>query len=100
MTLPGVPCIYQGDEYGEVGGNDPDNRHMMRFDNLNEDEQKMRNEVAKLIQLRRHSMPLLYGDFIPLIDRPEEIIFQRIYLGQKVTVMINRNDLTYQIINE
>lgn len=100
MTLPGVPCIYQGDEYGEVGGNDPDNRHMMRFDNLNEDEQKMRNEVAKLIQLRRHSMPLLYGDFIPLIDRPEEIVFQRIYLGQKVTVMINRDDLTYQIINE
>ena len=100
MTLPGVPCIYQGDEYGEVGGNDPDNRHMMRFDNLNEDEQKMRNEVAKLIQLRRHSMPLLYGDFIPLIDRPEEIVFLRIYLGQKVTVMINRDDLTYQIINE
>lgn len=100
MTLPGVPCIYQGDEYGEVGGNDPDNRHMMRFDNLNEDEQKMRNEVAKQIQLRRHSMPLLYGDFIPLIDRPEEIVFQRIYLGQKVTVMINRDDLTYQIINE
>lgn len=100
MTLPGVPCIYQGDEYGEVGGNDPDNRHMMRFDNLNEDEQKMRNEVAKLIQLRRHSMPLLYGDFIPLIDRPEEIVFQRIYLGQKVTVMLNRDDLTYQIINE
>ena len=100
MTLPGVPCIYQGDEYGEVGGNDPDNRHMMRFDNLNEDERKMRNEVAKLIQLRRHSMPLLYGDFIPLIDRPEEIVFQRIYLGQKVTVIINRDDLTYQIINE
>ena len=100
MTLPGVPCIYQGDEYGEVGGNDPDNRHMMRFENLNDDEQKMRNEVAKLIQLRRHSMPLLYGDFIPLIDRPEEIIFQRIYLGQKVTVMINRDELTYQIINE
>ena len=100
MTLPGVPCIYQGDEYGEVGGNDPDNRHMMRFENLNDDELKMRNEVAKLIQLRRHSMPLLYGDFIPLIDRPEEIIFQRIYLGQKVTVMINRDELTYQIINE
>ena len=56
--------------------------------------------MAKLIQLRRHSMPLLYGDFIPLIDRPEEIVFQRIYLGQKVTVMINRDDLTYQIINE
>lgn len=34
LTLPGVPCIYQGDEYAEVGANDPDNRHMMRFDGL------------------------------------------------------------------
>ena len=100
MTLPGVPCIYQGDEYGEVGGNDPDNRHMMRFETLSLDERNMRNQVAELIHMRRHSMPLLYGDFIPLIDRPDEIIFQRIYLGQKVTVIINRKTLTYEIIND
>ncbi len=100
MTLPGVPCIYQGDEYGEVGGNDPDNRHMMRFETLSLDERNMRNEVAELIHMRRNSMPLLYGDFIPLIDRPDEIIYQRIYLGEKVTVIINRKDLTYQIIKD
>ena len=100
MTLPGVPCIYQGDEYGEVGANDPDNRHMMRFETLSLDERTMRNQVAELIHMRRNSMPLLYGDFIPLIDRPDEIIFQRVYLGEKVTVIINRNDMTYQIIND
>lgn len=100
MTLPGVPCIYQGDEYGEVGGNDPDNRHMMRFDELNADEQYMRAKVSELAHLRRHSMPLLYGDFIPLIDRPDEIIYQRIYLGQKVTVIINRKTLSYEIIED
>ena len=100
MTLPGVPCIYQGDEYGEVGGNDPDNRHLMRFEGLNEEEQAMREKVAELIHLRRNSMPLLYGEFIPLIDRPDEIIYQRIYLGQKVTVTINRKDLSYQIVSE
>ncbi len=99
MTLPGVPCIYQGDEYGEVGGNDPDNRHMMRFETLSLDERTMRNNVAELIHMRRHSMPLLYGDFIPLVDRPDEIIYQRIYLGEKITVIINRKDLTYEIIN-
>ena len=100
MTLPGVPCIYQGDEYAEVGGNDPDNRHMMRFDNLNEEERNMRKQVAELIHMRRHSMPLLYGDFIPLIDRPDEIIYQRVYLGEKITVIINRKDLTYQILKD
>ena len=100
MTLPGVPCIYQGDEYAEVGGNDPDNRHMMRFETLNPEERKMRNEVAELIHMRRNSMPLLYGDFIPLTDTPDEISYQRVYLGQKVTVTINRKDLTYQISQE
>ena len=100
MTLPGVPCIYQGDEYGEVGANDPDNRHLMRFETLSLDERNMREQVAELIHTRRNSMPLLYGDFIPLIDRPDEIIYQRIYLGEKVTVIINRKDLTYQIITD
>ncbi len=100
MTLPGVPCIYQGDEYGEVGGNDPDNRHVMRFETLSLDEREMREQVAELAHMRRNSMPLLYGDFIPLIDRPDEIIYQRIYLGEKITVIINRNKLSYQIIKD
>ena len=98
MTMPGVPCIYQGDEYGEVGANDPDNRHMMRFETLSLDERNMREKVTELIHMRRHSMPLLYGEFIPLIDRPEEIIYQRVYLGEKVTVIINRKNLSYEII--
>ena len=98
MTLPGVPCIYQGDEYGEVGGNDPDNRKMMKFDTLNPLEEKMREQVAELIKTRRSSMALMYGEFIPLINRPDEIIFQRIYLGEKVTVIINRATMNYEII--
>jgi glycosidase len=100
MTLPGVPCIYQGDEYAEVGGNDPDNRHMMRFDNLNEAEKTMRDQVAELIHMRRNSMALLYGDFIPLTNTPDEISYARVYLGQKVTVTINRKELTYEITQD
>ena len=92
-----MPCIYQGDEYAEVGANDPDNRHMMRFEGLNEEEQKMRDEVTKLIHMRRNSMALLYGDLIPLIDRPDEIIYLRVYLGEIVTVKIDRKNLTYSI---
>ena len=97
MTLPGVPCIYQGDEYAEVGANDPDNRHMMRFDGLNEAEQTMRDQVAKLIEMRRHSMPLLYGDFLPLECNEDVIAYKRVYLGQTVTVTIDRKKLTCSI---
>ena len=98
MTLPGVPCIYQGDEYAEVGGNDPDNRHMMKFDGLNEEQQAMRDKVAKLIELRRHSMPLMYGDFIPVSMSEDFICYERIYLGEIVVVEIDRKNLEYQII--
>ena len=97
LTLPGVPCIYQGDEYGEVGGNDPDNRHMMRFETLNAEQKNMRAQVAELIHFRRHSMPLLYGDLIVLENTPDEIRYARVYLGQQVIVTINRNELTYHI---
>ena len=97
LTMPGVPCIYQGDEYAEVGGNDPDNRHMMRFETLNAEEKDMRNTVAELIHFRRHSMPLLYGDLIVLENTADEIQYARVYLGQQVIVTINRNELTYNI---
>ena len=100
MTLPGVPCIYQGDEYAEVGANDPDNRHMMRFETLNEDEKAIRNQVAELIHMRRNSMPLLYGDFIPLESTPDRISYKRVYLGKTVTITIDRKELTFNISEE
>ena len=100
LTIPGVPCIYQGDEYAEVGGNDPDNRQMMRFETLNSEEKNMRAQVAELIHMRRHSMPLLYGDLIPLESTPDEIQYARVYLGHKVIVTINRTELTFNITEE
>lgn len=90
LTIPGVPCIYQGDEYGEAGGNDPDNRHMMRFSGLTEDEQTMRNAVKQLIALRRSSMPLLYGEYLPLCADNDLLCFRRIYAGQELLVGINK----------
>jgi len=93
MTLPGVPCIYQGDEYAEAGGNDPDNRHMMKFDGLDEEQQKMREQVSKLADLRRHSMPLLYGDLMIDFMSEDAIAYSRIYLGQSVRVYMNRQTM-------
>ncbi len=89
MTLPGVPCIYQGDEYGQPGANDPDNRHMMRFDGYDEAEQAQRELTRELIALRRGSMPLLYGDLITLHTEGNCWVFVREYMGEYVVAAFN-----------
>ena len=91
LTIPGVPCIYQGDEYAEVGGNDPDNRHMMRFDGLSNDQLTFRNKVKKYINLRRTNMALIYGDYVPVVVEPDTFIFKRVYMDHAVQVTITRD---------
>jgi glycosidase len=61
MTIPGIPVIYYGDEIGMTGANDPDNRRMMQFSDLNPKQMEIKETVKKLAQFRRNSMPLLYG---------------------------------------
>ena len=89
LTIPGVPCIYQGDEYGQCGANDPDNRRMMRFDGLNENEQWLLSQTESLIRQRRSSMPLLYGDYKRIFADENVLVFTRTYLGETVLVGIN-----------
>ncbi|MBQ7191259.1 MAG: hypothetical protein IJS00_00100 [Paludibacteraceae bacterium] len=92
MTLPGIPCIYQGDEIAETGGNDPDNRHPMRFEQLTEEETQFKQKVQQLIQIRRNNMALLYGDYIPLQADANKLTFMRVYLGETIFVSIDRNE--------
>ena len=89
LTIPGVPCIYQGDEYGQCGANDPDNRRMMRFDGLSENEQWLLGQTESLIRQRRSSMPLLYGDYKRIFADENVLVFTRTYLGETVLVGIN-----------
>ena len=97
LTIPGVPCIYQGDEYAEAGGNDPDNRHMMKFNGLTDRQQQFRDEVQKLVQLRRNSLPLIYGEYIPVTVTDKLLVFDRTYMGQTVRVTIDLDKLEYTI---
>ena len=91
FTIPGVPCVYQGDEYGEAGANDPDNRHMMKFKGLNQEQKLFREKVQQLAQIRRSNMALLYGEYIPVKVIDTQLCFQRIYMGNVVDVVIDLN---------
>lgn len=90
MTIPGIPTVYYGDEYGDPGANDPDNRRWMRFENYSQKENTVLENFIKLSKFRRSSMPLLYGDYIPLFADDDIISFMRVYLGKIVIVAINK----------
>ena len=88
-TVPGVPCIYQGDEYGVPGANDPDNRDMMTFDGYNDYQVKEYAQTKALMQYRRGSMPLMYGDYRTLYVDDTTWVFLRHYMGDWEVVAMN-----------
>lgn len=91
LTIPGVPVIYYGDEIGMTGGNDPDNRRMMRFNQLSEHEQALKKQISALASLRKSNLPLIYGDLEILQTTDSTLVFTRSYFGTKTMVCLSKS---------
>lgn len=62
FTHPGIPIIYQGDEFGMPGANDPDNRRMALFgDDLSENQKKNLSHTQILGNFRKKHPALMHG---------------------------------------
>lgn len=92
FTIPGIPTVYYGDEIGMPGGNDPDNRRMMKFTGLTSNELSVKENVKKLVSLRRTYLPLIYGDYLPLFNDKKSLAFCRTYFGKIAVVAFNGSD--------
>ncbi|MBU1240212.1 glycosyl hydrolase, partial [Myxococcota bacterium] len=67
MGLPGAPLLYYGDEYGQWGGVDPNNRMMWRSSGaLSADEQETLTYLQKLGTARRNLRAFHHGDYVSL----------------------------------
>ena len=63
MSLPGIPVVYYGEEYGQIGANDPGNRLDMRFQSSwNKAEHRLNKKIKQLISLRRTNPAFALGD--------------------------------------
>lgn len=91
FTVPGVPVIYYGDEIAMPGGNDPDNRRMMKFSGYNEEEIALKNKVQTLTALRRNNLEFIYGDFTVLKCTEGFYAYERNYFGKKSLIVFSKN---------
>lgn len=90
-AIPGLPCIYYGDEYGLPGGGDPDNRRMMKFKGYDEDELALKAKVVELNNLRSRELALIYGSTEVEIKKEYILLIRRKYLNQEVIVILNKS---------
>ncbi len=91
-TVPGLPVIYYGSEFGMTGAADPDNRRMMRFnEELNENEKEMLKKVSKIIRLRKNHTALRYGDFFSLIANYNIYSYIRSDMNERIIIILNKS---------
>ncbi len=86
-TLPGVPCLYYGDEAGVQGFEDPMNRGTYPWGREDED---LIEHYKSLGALRREYADFFKGETVFLPDN-ELVVFERRAKGQRLTVFANAN---------
>jgi glycosidase len=91
LTTPGAPMIYYGDEYGEFGGADPDNRHMYRnTTSWNDREASLFDNLSQLGQLRAESIALKQGVYSTRYASPDLLIYDMSHSLQNMSIILNR----------
>ncbi len=92
-SIPGLPVIYYGSEFGMSGASDPDNRRMMRFsDQLNKYEKETLEEVSKIINIRKNHSALRHGDFYTLQADDNIYAYVRSDLNERILVVLNKSE--------
>jgi len=92
FTIPGAPSVYYGDEVGVSGGQDPDNRRAFPWNEQDSWDQKTLAQVKELARLRHAYPALRYGGWQPVWTGDEAFAFVRAHEGQRVLVVVNRDE--------
>jgi glycosidase len=91
MTMPGVPIVYYGDELGMEGGDDPECRRGMAWDQV--DHNPTLAWYRRLIALRNGSPALRYGGFQTWhVGADGLYAYLREADGQRALVALNTTD--------
>ncbi|RUT48377.1 alpha-glycosidase [Paenibacillus anaericanus] len=98
FTYSGTPCIYYGSEIGLDGGQDPDSRKCMEWDETLQD-RDLFNFYQRLISLRKELPALRTGSlqFLLAEESATKLAFKR-QLGDETVLVLLNNDNSAQTI--
>lgn len=90
FTLPGVPCIYYGDETGVEGFEDPFNRTCFPWGNENKE---ILSHYIFLSQLRKNKL-FIHGKYKNQVHDGGVFVFERFEDDEKIVIAINMSEDT------
>ncbi|MBN1430356.1 MAG: alpha-amylase [Anaerolineae bacterium] len=97
FTVPGIPCIYYGDEVGMEGVAGGDNQGVRQPMPLPQEEWPDREraiyrEMIRLVGIRKEHPALLYGSFAALETGYTVLSFLRQHIREQAVVVLNSGD--------
>jgi glycosidase len=92
LTMPGIPMIYYGDEFGMAGAGDPDNRHMMQWSGYSAAQTALRDRIAALSKARGQHAAMRRGTRQQLGVAQDVMVYKMTMPGDTVFVGLNRGD--------
>lgn len=96
LTMPGIPCIYYGSEWGEEGIKAPDNDYALRpcFEAPKPNE--LTAYIRQLIAFRQKSDALCNGTYRNVLIMNRQLIFERKTDKERIFVAVNADSTDYQ----
>ncbi|MBN2724820.1 MAG: hypothetical protein JXR95_12175 [Deltaproteobacteria bacterium] len=94
LTVRGLPVIYYGDEYGQAGVKDPDNRRPMEFSesNMTSAQIDLKNMVSLLNKARTQYPSLRKGSYDAAFGSESCLVYLKRLGEEKVFVVLGGNN--------
>lgn len=95
LTMPGIPSIYYGSEWGMEGKKgigesaDYELRKPMTLDALKAGDHELLGHIAVLCEIRSGSKALQYGSYQNVVEKNEQLVYARSYQDETVLVAFN-----------
>lgn len=95
FSMPGVPSIYYGSEWGIGGNKSPGSDDALRPDIEIPQSNELTKWISKLAELHKASKALCFGSYRNLHITNRQLIFERMWEGERILVAINADEKAY-----